>query len=87
MNTASEFAGRDHVASILVSRATLRFVDVFQMAIERGQEEGVISRQKAAGALALYLISSIAGLRTMIKADADPESVNEIISVIASSLD
>lgn len=87
MNTASEFAGRGHVVSTLVSRATLRFVGVFQMAIERGQEEGVISKQKAAGALAFYLISSIAGLRTMIKAGTDPESVNKVVLVIASALD
>lgn len=87
MNTASEFAGRDHIVFTLVSRATLQFVDVFQRAIKRGQEEGVISKQKAAGALAFYLISSIAGLRTMIKADAAPESIDKIVFVIESALD
>ena len=87
MNTASEFAGRDHVIYTLVSRATLKFVDVFQMAIKRGQEEGVISKHKAASALAFYLINSVAGLRTMIKANADPESIREIIPVIVSALD
>jgi len=87
MNTAAEFSGRDHAISILVARATLKFVDIFQLAIRRGQEEGVISKQKAASALAFYLISSIAGLRTMIKAEADPKSINEIIPVIASVLD
>lgn len=87
MNTASEFAGRDHVIYTLVSRATLQFVGVFQKAIKRGQEEGVISKQKAASALAFYLINSVAGLRTMIKANADPESIHEIIPVIVSALD
>jgi len=47
----------------------------------------VISKQKTASALAFYLISSVAGLRTMIKANADPKSINEIIPVIAAALD
>lgn len=87
MNTASDFAGRNHAVSILVSRATLQFVDIFQMAIKRGQVEGVIPEQKKAGVLAFYLISSIAGLRTMIKAEADPKRINEIIPIITSALD
>ena len=87
MNTAVEFAGRDHAVSTLVSSATLKFADIFQVAIKRGQEEGVIFKQKTASALAVYLISSVAGLRTMIKANADPESIHEIIPVVVSALD
>lgn len=87
MNTASEFAGRNHAISVLVSKATLRFANIFQLAIKRGQDEGVISRQKAANALGLYLVSSIAGLQTMLMAEADSKNINEIISVIESVLD
>ncbi len=87
INTVAEFSGRDHTVSVLVSKATLKFVEVFQVAIERGQKEGVISRQKDASVLAFYLINNIAGLRTMIKAEVDPKSIHDIIPVIASVLD
>jgi len=86
-NTANEFSGRDPYVAQLVSLATLRFNRVFQAAVRRGQSEGVIAKKKSPEALAYYLMSSIAGIRTMISANVSPDQIDEIVEITLSVCD
>lgn len=86
MNTATEFAGRDAVIARLVSHATSDFADVFAAAIRRAQREGDISPEKDAEALARYVVSTISGLKTMVKAGFSPKAVDEVAEVAMGAL-
>jgi TetR/AcrR family transcriptional regulator, transcriptional repressor for nem operon len=84
---AHEFGGRDIYVSQLASSAILRFSRVLQTAIKMGQSEGVINKEKDPDSLALFLMSSIAGIRTMISAKVPLDRINKIIEVTLSALD
>ncbi len=87
MNTTTEFAGRNPEVSKLVANATLRLMEVFWLAIKRGQAEGVICEYKDPDILAIYLMNSIAGLRSMIKVGIDHKKINSVIVVTLTALD
>ena len=87
MNTASEFALSDPVIAKLVKQATKSFTEVFEAAVLRGQEEGDISVQKSARQLAKYLLSSISGVKTMVKAGGSANEVKAIAQITLSALD
>ena len=86
MNTATEFAGRDASVARLVSHATSDFADVFAAAVRRAQHEGDISPEKDAEALARYIVSTISGLKTMVKAGYSPKAVDEVAEVALGAL-
>ena len=70
-----------------VSSSTLRFNEVLQKAIKNGQSAGVINREKKPDALAFYIMTNIAGIRSMISAQVDPDQLDEIIDVTLAALD
>ncbi len=86
MNTAFESSEHNPKISILISNASLRFAEIFRLAVERGQSENVISKQKNAYELAFYFLSSIAGLRAMIKANADRRYIRNVIIITLAAL-
>jgi len=85
--SAHEFGGCDIYVSQLASSAMLRFNRVLQTAIEKGQSEGVINEEKDSDSLALFLMSSIAGIRTMVSAKAPSDQINKIVGVTMFALD
>lgn len=87
MNTASEFAQRDPAIARLVTASTRAFTEVFEAALTRAQREGEIPPAKDPEQLSRYLVSSMAGLRTMVKAGASARSVRDIASIILTALD
>jgi TetR/AcrR family transcriptional repressor of nem operon len=87
MNTASEFAQRDPAIARLVTASTRAFTEAFAAAVTRAQREGEITAEKDPKLLARYLVSSMAGLRTMVKAGASARSVRDIARVILEALD
>ena len=87
MNSASEFARRDPVIAQLVSEAIDQFEQVFLIAVKQGQTEGDIAANKNPQALAKYLISSRSGLKTMVKAGASQESLQDVVAIVLSALD
>lgn len=87
MNTASEFAQRDPAIARLVSVSTRAFSNIFRYAVAQGQREGVIPAGKDPKRLADYLVSSMTGLRTMVKAGASARSVKETARIILVALD
>ena len=86
MNTASEFAQTDPAISKLVKQGTRAFRDIFETAILRAQKEGSVSADKDAKALATYLMSSMSGLKTQVKAGASINEIKTITKVILSTL-
>lgn len=86
MNTASEFGQREPVFAEWVDSGISRVRAVMLRAIEQGQRAGEISRSRSAAALADYVMSSIAGLRTMVKAGTPTKKVLGVVDLIVSTL-
>lgn len=86
MNTATEFAQSDPVISKLVKRGTKSFGKTFEAAVIRAQAEGDIPGAKNSKLLAAYLMTSMSGLKTQIKAGATAEEVKSITKIILSAL-
>lgn len=87
MNTASEFAQTDPDIAKLVSDSIDSITDVFERAIRQAQQQGEISSSKDVRALASYLVSSMSGLRNMVKAGADRETIRRIADIAMSALE
>jgi TetR/AcrR family transcriptional regulator, transcriptional repressor for nem operon len=85
MNTATEFAQKDPEIAAHVSTGYDRLRHPLKFAIKRGQREGEISDLDAE-VLANYLISSLAGLRIVVKGGAGEKEVREIVEVIMRAL-
>lgn len=86
MNTATEFSGRDAAVARLVSHATDEFVDVFAAAVRRAQRDGEIAAECNAEVLARYVVSSISGLKTMVKAGYSPKAIRDVVDVALQAL-
>lgn len=87
MNVASEFAQTDHQIAQIVSSSIESFIDVFETAIKQAQTQGEISTDKDARSLAHYFVSSMSGLKNMVKGGADRETIKRIANIILSALD
>ena len=87
MNTASEFAQSDPEIAELVSTGIDNITDVFELAIRRAQQQGDVSSDKDARTLASYLVSSMSGLKNMVKAGADRETIRHIADIALSTLE
>jgi len=86
MNTASEFSQRDASIADIVSHSVDSFTDVFEVAILQAQQQGEILASRDARSLATYLVSTISGLRNMVKAGADPRTIKQIVEVALPAL-
>ena len=86
MNTATEFALKDPEIAARVGTGFEGLRGILTAAIVRGQKEGEIRRDEDAGALASYLISSLGGIKTVVKGGADEQRVAEIVRVILRAL-
>ncbi|MFB7616479.1 TetR/AcrR family transcriptional regulator [Kitasatospora sp. NPDC056181] len=64
-NTVEELGGRDEEAARAVHRIEERMIGLLAARIERGQRDGDVDRSVDAGAQALLLQTTLAGLRVM----------------------
>lgn len=87
MNTASEFSQTDPDIAELVSRSIENLTRVFEQAILQGQQQGDIPSGKNTHELATYLVSSMSGLKNMVKAGADGKSIKQTADIVLSVLD
>ncbi len=87
MNTASEFAQSDPVIADFVADGIEDITDVFAKAIERSQSEGEIHGGEDARSLASYLVCSMSGMRNLLKAGADRETIKRIVRVTLSAVE
>jgi TetR/AcrR family transcriptional repressor of nem operon len=86
MNTASEFAQGDPQVAACVAQGVDRFKAVFTAAVRRAQREGDIAADRNPEALALYLVTSMSGLKTMVKAGTGEQAAKDIVEVVLSAL-
>lgn len=87
MNTANEFAQRDPEVAAWVQQGVDRFKAIFVAAIRLSQSQGEIPSERDPETLALYLVSSLSGIKTMVKAGLNERDAERIVGVILSALD
>jgi len=87
MNTANEFAQTDACIASLVSDSLDEITTIFEKAIIQAQQEGAIPEDKDVRSLANYLVSNMSGLKNMVKAGADRETIKRIVKIILSVMD
>ena len=86
MNTASELGSRVPWVGDPVATGKHAFSEVFRAAILRAQQEGDVPFEHNAESLALYLVSSMSGLRTQLKAGTSVEQADAIIDAVLRAL-
>ena len=86
VNTANEFAQRDEQVAAQVSQGFDKYRAIFVAATRRGHEDGSVRSDKEATLLANYLMTSMSGLRTMVKAGTDHEVLRSIVAMVMSAM-
>lgn len=86
VNVASEFSSRDLEVRRDVQNGVRRVTRVLVEAVRQAQSEGTVASDGDAQALGRYLLSSLAGLRTMVKAGAAHTTLRDIVAVTLSAL-
>jgi TetR/AcrR family transcriptional repressor of nem operon len=86
MNTATEFALKDPEIAARVSIGFEGLRGLLRNAVLRGQQEGDITTEADAEALASYLISSLGGIKTVVKGGSDEKMVQDIVGIILRGL-
>ncbi|MCB1984914.1 MAG: TetR/AcrR family transcriptional regulator [Burkholderiales bacterium] len=87
VNTANEFSQRTAPVTELVSKGTECLKEILFEAIERDQKSGMISSRISADSLANYLLNSICGLRTLVKAGTDHRTLQAVTETTLTLLD
>lgn len=86
VNTANELSQRDTDIAKAVADGTGNVAKVFYQAIELGKQQKEISTETSTEDLVSYLIASISGLRTMIKAGAEIGTLKPVTGLIIKTL-
>lgn len=86
VNVATEFSNRDARIGKLVTDGVKRITQIFSAAVKRAQKEGSIPAEKDPNLLGRYLLSSLSGLRTLVKAGNSHTSIAGVVTVIMASL-
>lgn len=86
MNTASEFGRRDPQVASGIDYGVAAFIRVFQSAVPKVQHEGEINAEKNAEVLARYLVSSMSGIKTLIKAGTCPGDARAIVAIVLQAI-
>jgi TetR/AcrR family transcriptional regulator, transcriptional repressor for nem operon len=86
VNVATEFSTRDTRITALVADGVKRVAQIFITAVKRAQEEGRIPNDKDPNLLGRYLLSSLSGLRTMVKAGSSHNAIAALVAVIMTAL-
>lgn len=86
MNTATEFAGRDPAVAALVDSAARDFAALFRSAVEQAQTRGEIPHTADPAVLSRYLLTTMAGLRTMLKAGLSADEIENVVEVAMQAL-
>ena len=86
-NATVEFGQRDAAVAKRLGQGMDRLAGVFETAVKRAQEEGDISPVKNPKVLSLYLLSSMSGLRSMLKGGIGGQKIKGVVQVILASLD
>ena len=85
-NTANEFAQSDSQIAMRVANGLEGYRDMFRKAIKKGQQDGSVRTDIEAELLANYLVTSMSGLRTMVKAGTSHMMLENMVEVIVDTL-
>jgi TetR/AcrR family transcriptional regulator, transcriptional repressor for nem operon len=85
MNSATEFAQSDRDVARIVSHTLEEMAAVFATALRRARRDGTI-RQGAPDLMALYLVSTIAGMKTMVKGGRSEHELHLLVDVVMGQL-
>ena len=85
-NTANEFAQSDSQIALRVSSGLAGYRDMFRQAVIKGQADGSIRSDINSDQLATYLVTSMSGLRTMVKAGIDTATLEQTVNIITAAL-
>jgi TetR/AcrR family transcriptional repressor of nem operon len=86
MNTATEFAQNDQEVAKHVTAGFGGLQDALRAAVLSGQREGDISPDHNPDILADYLLSSLGGIKTMVKGGMSEKQVKEIVAITLRAL-
>lgn len=86
VNTANELSQRDPVIAKAVSGGMENVAQVFRQAIEQGKQQKELDPALPIESLVDYFMTSVSGLRTMVKAGADIGSLQPVIQLIMKTL-
>lgn len=86
MNTAAEIGLGNSKISKEVEKGVQTFKEVFQTALQKAEKEGMLSRGADLEGMALFIVSSLSGLKSMVKAGASKDSVEQIVKVTMNSI-
>ncbi|WP_172399595.1 TetR/AcrR family transcriptional regulator [Geothermobacter hydrogeniphilus] len=81
VNTAGEFAQRDTEIAQLVSRGLEKLRQLFLRAIRQAQSQGDVESEKDAELLARYLVTTICGIRSMIKGGTEKKDLEMVVKI------
>ena len=86
-NSMSELAGRCKATANRTCSSVALAEKLFRGALERGREQGELSRVRDTRAVARFLYSNLQGLLLMAKATRDRKLLNDVVKVTLSVLD
>lgn len=86
VNVATEFSARDAHIRERVAASVERVTKVLVSAVRRGQREGDFAADGDANALGRYVLASLCGLRTLVKAGASQRALRDVIRVAMTAL-
>lgn len=86
VNAAIELAGKDEAVTVAVRRVFARVEEALVVALERGQRDGEITRERSARALARFVLNAIYGLRVLGKAATDRAPLLDVVEATVSTL-
>jgi AcrR family transcriptional regulator len=85
MNSATEFAQSDRDVARIVSHTLEEMAAVFATALTRAKRDGTI-RLGAPGSMALYLVGTIAGMKTMVKGGRSEHELHLLVDMVMGQL-
>jgi hypothetical protein len=85
MNSATEFAQSDRDVARIVSHTLEEMAAVFATALTRARRDGTI-RLGAPGSMALYLVSTIAGMKTMVKGGRSEHELHLLVDMVMGQI-
>ena len=85
MNSATEFAQSDRDVARIVGHTLEQMAGVFATALARARRDGKI-QVGAPGAMALYLVSTIAGMKTMVKGGRSEHELQLLVDMVMGQL-
>lgn len=86
-NSASELGQREALFAKPVAQGLRGLGNVFKAALKRAQAEGDVSHHADLNTLASYLVSSMAGLRTLIKSGLDKREARTMVPLILKAVE